>query len=128
MRILLDTHTFIWFIDGNPRLSRSARQLIEDLNTIRLISIASLWEMAIKIGIGKLFVSSDFSTIIPSQLHRNVIDLLDIDIAQFDALSHLPLHHRDPFDRMLVAQAMVERIPILSADAAFDADPVQRIW
>lgn len=128
MRILLDTHTFIWFIDADRRLSHAARSLIEDLDNELLISTASLWEMAIKIGLGKLAVSREFSTLIPAQLYLNVIAPLDIRVTHLSALSTLPLHHRDPFDRLLITQAMVERIPILSVDAAFDVYPIQRFW
>lgn len=125
MRVLLDTHTFIWFVDADRRLSQTARGLIEDLRNERLISMATLWEMAIKISLGTLALSGEFSTRIPTQLYRNVIDTLDIGITHLSALSALPLHHRDPFDRLLIAQAIVEGVPILSADALFDAYPIQ---
>lgn len=128
MRILLDTHTFLWFIEGNPRVSPLAVRLIEDSQNDRLLSYASLWEVAIKASTGKLPLHEPFETLIPSELHRDGIDIVDFTIEHLNRLIALPFHHRDPFDRMLVAQAMVEGAPILSADPIFDAYGVQRLW
>lgn len=128
MRVLLDTHTFLWFIEGKPLLSITARQIVEDIANERLLSIASIWEAAIKFGTGKLELSQPFDILIPSQLHGNVITLLDITVAHTMRITTLPFHHRDPFDRMLVAQAMAENLPIVSADTIFDAYGIARIW
>ncbi|MBW4479896.1 MAG: type II toxin-antitoxin system VapC family toxin [Tolypothrix brevis GSE-NOS-MK-07-07A] len=128
MRFLLDTHTFIWFFKGNTQLSNQIRVLIEDENNEKLISTASIWEMAIKQSIGKLSFHLQFEEFITQQLSLNDFNLLDIKIEHLTVVSTLPLHHRDPFDRLLIAQAMVEQIPILSADSAFDAYPIQRLW
>src|SRR5207249_7324232 len=114
MKLLLDTHSFLWFIDGNPRLSATARQSIEDLANERLVSIASLWEMAIKASIGRLTFAQPFATLMPDQLQRNSMQVLDITVAHTAHVTTLPFHHRDPFDRMLIAQALVEAIPIIS--------------
>lgn len=117
MRILLDTHTFLWFIDDSPRLSRVARALIEEGATEPLPSVVSLWEMAIKIGLRRLSVSDlPFETFISDQLHRNTVTLLDISLKHAARVAELPLAHRDPFDRMLIAQAITEQIPIVSRD------------
>jgi len=129
MRLLLDTHTFLWFIAGDPQLSTICRTLIEDLNNERLLSVASVWEMAIKVGLGKLPLAPPLEILIPNQLQRNAIDLLPIESRHVFRVPYLPLHHRDPFDRLLVAQSLVEQAPLLSADATFDAYAgIQRIW
>lgn len=126
MSLLLDTHAFLWFIDDNPRLSASAKSLIES-DAKALVSIASLWEIAIKISIGKLRLPQPIDPFIPQQLALNAIELLPINTAHLAVLSTLPLHHRDPFDRLLAAQAYVEQMPIVSADSRFDAYPINRL-
>lgn len=128
MRVLLDTHTFLWFIEGKPLLSNTARQVVEDIANERLLSIASVWEAAIKFGTGKLELSKPFADLIPDQLRINDIRLFGITIEQTAQLATLPFHHRDPFDRLLIAQAMTEDLPILSVDSAFDAYAVTRMW
>ncbi|MBD2004640.1 MULTISPECIES: type II toxin-antitoxin system VapC family toxin [Cyanophyceae] len=126
MRQLLDTHSFIWFVMGNPRISPRLRSLIEDNQN--LLSTASIWEMAIKHSSGKLSFGLPFRIFIEQQLSLNSIELLSINLDHIDVIAALPFHHRDPFDRLLIAQSMVERIPILSADSAFDAYPITRLW
>jgi PIN domain nuclease of toxin-antitoxin system len=128
MKLLLDTHAFLWFVMGSPNLSPSARALIEDGANVRLLSVASLWEMAIKLSIGKLTLSAPFDLLIPQQLGINGIALLGIEVGHAAAVSTLSFHHRDPFDRLLIAQSIVESIPIISIDAAFDSYPVKRLW
>ena len=126
MKYLLDTHALIWFIEGNNQLSAHARQLMEDESNELFISVASLWEMAIKISIGKLNLVQPFETLFPGQLEINNIQILDISVDHLREVSRLPFHHRDPFDRLMIAQAKVEGFPIISVDAAFDAYGVQR--
>lgn len=128
MRLLLDTHTFLWFITGNRKLSKHARFLIDDLNNQVLVSIASLWEIAIKSSIGKLKLLRPFDELIPEQLALNNIDILPIEFDHLTALTTLPLHHRDPFDRIIIAQAMTDGLFIISKDQAFDNYGVQLIW
>jgi PIN domain nuclease of toxin-antitoxin system len=128
MKLLLDTHTFLWFIIGSPNLSGQARALIEDAANEKFLSVASLWEMAIKLSIGKLTLSAPFDVLIPQQLSLNGFELLNIEIAHAAAVATLPHHHRDPFDRLLIAQASVEKMSIVSIDAAFDAYSVMRLW
>ena len=128
MRLLLDTHSFLWFISGSTNLSPTARTLIEDASNQPLLSAASLWEMAIKLSLGKLSLAQPFEVLIPQQMRLNGIKLLGIEIEHTAAVSKLPFHHRDPFDRLLIAQAMVEQMPIVSADTAFDTYPVKRLW
>jgi PIN domain nuclease of toxin-antitoxin system len=126
MQQLLDTHTFIWFIMGDPRISNSVKAQIE--NNDNFLSIASVWEMAIKHSIGKLNFNLSFAEFIEQQIVMNSIQLMPISIEDILIVSQLPLHHRDPFDRMLIAQAIVENIPVLSADKIFDTYPIQRLW
>lgn len=115
MKLLLDTHTFLWFIMGDPKLSEKARALIEDTRNERLLSTASLWEMAIKHSLGKLSLGQPFEVLIPQQLERNSIEILPITVAHLAVVVTLPFHHRDPFERLLIAQAAVERLSILSS-------------
>ena len=128
MKLLLDTHTFLWFIMGNANLSAAARAAIENLANEKYVSVASVWEIAIKVSVGKLSLSAPFSTLIPDQLSANGFELLNLDVAHAAALITLPFHHRDPFDRLLIAQAMVEQMQIVSIDSAFDAYPIIRMW
>jgi PIN domain nuclease of toxin-antitoxin system len=128
MRLLLDTHTFLWFIMGNPNLSAKARAAIESITNEKYVSVASVWEIAIKVSVGKLSLSAPFSSLIPEQLSANGFELLNLEVAHASALTSLPFHHRDPFDRLLIAQAMVEQMQIVSVDSAFDAYPISRLW
>ena len=108
MKLLLDTHAFMWFVEGDPKLHAYARGLIEDVGNRRLLSIGSLWEMAIKASLGKLEVRSRFTEILVTQVEANDIALLPVSPSHLDAIQTLPFHHRDPFDRLLIAQSMVE--------------------
>ena len=120
MKLLLDTHVFLWFIMGSPLLSGENRALIEDEKNRKFISVASLWEIAIKSSMGKLGLSAPFDQLIPQQLSLNGFELLQIEISHLAAVTTLPFHHRDPFDRLLIAQALAENMPIVSSDSAFD--------
>jgi PIN domain nuclease of toxin-antitoxin system len=128
MKLLLDTHTFLWFIAGDVRLSNKARTLIEDMDNVRLLSTASLWEIAIKTSIGKLDLGLPFGTLIPQQLDRNLIDLLDITVDHAALVATLPFHHKDPFDRMVIAQALAEELPMVSVDPILDTYGITRLW
>jgi PIN domain nuclease of toxin-antitoxin system len=128
MKVLLDTHTFFWFIGGDSKLSARALTVIADLDNERFMSVSSLWEIAIKTNIGKLTLQLPYEEFIPLQLLSNRIGILPIDFAHLIAVSKLPLHHRDPFDRLIIAQAMIENIALVSADSAFDAYDITRIW
>jgi PIN domain nuclease of toxin-antitoxin system len=129
VRLLLDTHTFLWFIMGDQRLSATARALIENVANERLLSVGSLWEIAIKVSLGKLVLNQPFETLFPAQLEDNAIGLLGITVEHSRVVAGLPFHqHRDPFDRLLVAQSQVEQAILVSADESFDAYAVQRTW
>ena len=128
VRYLLDTHTLLWFIAEDKQLSSSGQRLILDSSSEVFISIASLWEIAIKINIGKLALNKPFEQAFPDELDSHGIEILDITVDTFAQLTTLPLHHRDPFDRLIIAQAIVEGIPIISKDEAFDLYDVKREW
>ena len=126
MRQLLDPHTFLWFVMGNPRITEKLRAQIEDNENF--VSIVSIWEIAIKYGLGKLNLEVPFDDFIDRQIIQNGIQRLDIKLEHLKLVSALPLHHRDPFDRLLIAQAIIEDILIISADRVFSLYPVQRMW
>ena len=128
MKLLLDTHSFLWFIGGSSRLSRNARMLIEDVSNQSVLSLASIWEIAIKVSIGKLSLGQTFETFIPQQMSLNGIGLLEISFPHTAVVATLPFHHRDPFDRLLIAQAIVEQIPIVSCDTALGRYAITRLW
>jgi len=128
LRFLLDTHSLLWFLMGHPSLSERARLKIESLDYEIWVSVASLWEIAIKQSLGKLHLTRPFEKIFPAQLAANSIEVLSIRPEHLAVIAQLPFHHRDPFDRLLAAQALTEKIPILSADDALDAYGVERIW
>lgn len=128
MSYLLDTHTFLWFINDDPVLSATARALIEVPENIIYLSIASLWEMAIKVSLGKLEIPSPFTGFINTQLRENAINLLEITTEHIGIVMTLPFHHRDPFDRLIIAQAQSENLPIIGKDEAFDDYKVTRHW
>lgn len=128
MRLMLDSHALLWFAADDPRLSATARSFIRDPRNERLFSIASVWELAIKVSLGKLSIAEPFETFVPRQLSGNLTTLLPIELRHINRLLSIPLHHRDPFDRLLVAQALVEQVGVVSADPAFDAYGVTRYW
>ena len=128
MRLLLDTHAFLWWVDDAPALSRKARTAIADPGNDCLLSLASCWEMAIKLSLGKLRLPGAIERFVPEQLAANAIRQLTIDFRHAARVAALPFHHRDPFDRLLAAQALEERCPIVSADPIFRRYGVKRIW
>ena len=124
---LLDTHTLIWFIDGSDQLSQRARQEIETENANNFVSIASFWEIAIKVSLGKLELKTTFNQI-NNKLIENGFEVLPITFEDTLVISSLPLHHRDPFDRIIIAQAMTNNITIVSKDRQFSLYGVKVIW
>lgn len=127
MRVLLDTHTFLWAVADDPRLSTKARQAIADA-TETFLSLASCWELAIKVSSRKLTLPKPLERFIPEQLGLNPFQLLDIDLDDVARVATLPFHHRDPFDRLLVAQALSDELTIVSADPIFRKYGVKRVW
>jgi PIN domain nuclease of toxin-antitoxin system len=125
-RLLLDTHALIWFVSDDANLPLSTKEKIESADDV-FLSIVSLWEIAIKLNIGKLPLQGNFEDIEP-QLIAAGIAILPITFTDTVQFRHLPLHHRDPFDRILVAQAINNSLVLISRDAAFDDYDMQRIW
>lgn len=125
MRLLLDTHIFIWWNGNMSLLSPQARALCEDKENTLVLSLVSIWEMQIKSQLGKLTFNQPLSKVIESQQHANNLELLPITTEHIYTLGDLPDHHKDPFDRLLIAQANVEQIALVSADAIFHQYNVQ---
>jgi len=124
---LLDTHTFIWFVEGDTLLSAKARKAIEEKGVENFVSIASLWEIAIKISLGKLELKTPFSRIL-EEIVKNGFKLLPITFEDTLTLSNLPFHHRDPFDRIIISQCISRNIAALSKDRAFESYEITVIW
>ncbi len=128
MRLLLDTHTFLWWLDGDRRLSPSARRHIADERHVILISAVSAWEITTKARLGKLPGALDVASDVAGAAASQGFSALDISILHAQRAGRLPGDHRDPFDRMLIAQAHLEDVPIVSNETVFDAYGVNRIW
>ena len=128
MKLLLDTHAFLWFVGGDDALSSRGRLAIEDFENHKLVSMVSLWEIAIKNSIGKLDLEKPFEQLIPEQLQASGFEVLGMSIEHLTMLTQRPLHHRDPFDRLLVAQCLAENLTLLSGDEALDAYGIHRLW
>ncbi|MFH7245164.1 MAG: type II toxin-antitoxin system VapC family toxin [Spirulina sp.] len=126
MTLLLDTHAIIWFLDNDTQLPTSTRTQIETTPTV-FVSIASLWEIAIKANIGKLDLSAPFSTIEPNLTSLDITQL-PITFKALEIYLSLPLHHRDPFDRILIAQSINHNLSLVSQDSQMDAYTIHRIW
>ena len=128
MRFLIDTHVFLWFIAGDTRLSETVRKAIEDENNEVLLSIASVWEIAIKTSVGKLALMKPFAELIPEQIADNEIDVLPIHFEDLKIVASLPLHHRDPFDRILIAQGIRYGVAIATDDPSFAYYGIPLFW
>jgi PIN domain nuclease of toxin-antitoxin system len=128
MKLLLDTHALLWFIGNDPQLSAPARQGIENPEHEKFVSAASLWEIAVKLSLEKLKLPRPFAEVFPQQLEVNGFGLLPISCAQLSRLIELPFHHRDPFDRLLVAQAMADGMTIVTRDPEFSKYPSKTLW
>lgn len=126
--VLLDTHAFLWFIAGSENLSGRARKTIESEENDIVVSMASIWEMSIKVSIGKLVTHRPLRALVPAQLESNGFELLPIEVGHCLRVSELPMHHRDPFDRLLISQALADNMPLVSVDDVFDRYGVDRIW
>jgi PIN domain nuclease of toxin-antitoxin system len=128
MAALLDTNSFLWFITGDKKLSRNAQKFISNPDNDLFLSVVSLWEIAIKVSIGKLELLRPFNQLFPEQLDENSIDLLPIKLNHLFILLELPLHHRDPFDRLIISQGIKENLPVISGGKIFQQYPVEVIW
>ena len=127
MRYIIDTQVFIWYAVGDKQLSKSAIDIIES-DALCYVSIASIWEMTIKNSIGKLTFHVPFEALIKEQIELNKYEILPIELAHVFQISNLPFYHKDPFDRILIAQAVAEDIPIISIDSYFRNYPINVIW
>ena len=128
MRVLLDTHTFLWWAEDSPKLSDKARKVIQAPEHRCVVSLVCAWEIAVKVSIGKLKIPGPVSRFFPRELHTHDFEQLDIGLRAICRVESLPLHHRDPFDRLLIAQALEEKLPVVTADPVFRKYGVKRIW
>jgi PIN domain nuclease of toxin-antitoxin system len=128
MTVLLDTHAFLWMITQDKRLSKRAREILTSADYDLLISVASLWEMVLKSAAGKLRLQSDPAAFLSAMLAANQVRTLPISDSHVLWTAGLPELHRDPYDRLLVAQAQIERIPILTSDPLIRKYAVETIW
>ncbi len=128
MRALLDTHTFLWWITDDSRLSFRVREVIADGRSDLFFSAASGWEIAIKANLGKIEAPDDLERFVNEQLSRNAIQVLPIYLSHALHVYTLPDHHRDPFDRLLISQAVLEELTVLSADPQIAEYPVDLAW
>lgn len=128
MRLIIDTQVLIWWTNDVSNISPRVQDIIFDMDNELWLSLASIWEMQIKISLGKLDLSRPLPDIITTQSEENQIKILPIELSHIYTLEQLPLHHRDPFDRLIIAQSLAEKMPIASIDKAFDAYSIERIW
>jgi PIN domain nuclease of toxin-antitoxin system len=126
--LLLDTHTVLWFWWDNPRLSAPAKALICDSANRKLVSMATPWEVAIKVSRKKLDIGDPYRGFFDQHMIRTYFEWLHIAAKHLDVVAELPFHHNDPFDRLIAAQAQTEGVPVVSADAQFDSYGVTRLW
>lgn len=124
---LLDTHTLLWFIEGSNLLSQKAKQEIENENAFNFVSIASLWEIAIKVSLGKIELKTSFNQI-DNKLAENGFEIIPVTFEDTLIISGLPFHHRDPFDRIIIAQAITNKMIIISKDDQFSLYEAKVIW
>ena len=127
MRVLLDTHAFLWFVGADARLSSRARRTVADADDV-WVSLASCWEMAIKLSVGKLRLAVPIERFLQEQLATNRIQLLHIEMAHATRVATLEWHHRDPFDRLLAAQALTDDLTVVSSDRIFRKYGVKLAW
>jgi PIN domain nuclease of toxin-antitoxin system len=128
MRLLVDSHSLIWAVDDPTLLTPAAVLALQDPANELLLSAATIWEIAIKVGLGKLTLTIPYRQWMDQAIADLGLVVLPITVAYADGQASLPWHHRDPFDRLLIAQALVEGIPIVSADPQFDGYGVTRLW
>ena len=127
-RLLLDTHAFLWWVNDDPKLAPKAKRAIASIKNECYVSAASCWEMAIKASLGKLRFSKSAEPFISEQLAANGFILLPIELRHAASVEHMPFHHRDPFDRLIIAQAITEKLAIVTADTIFAKYGVSILW
>jgi PIN domain nuclease of toxin-antitoxin system len=128
VKLLLDTHAFLWWVEGTPGLGRRARAAVANPDNEVFFSIASCWELAIKLSLGKLRLTQRLDRFIPEQLTINGFSLLPVELRHVLGVAELPFHHRDPFDRLLAAQALEDQLAVVSSDRVLRRYGVTVIW
>ena len=128
MRVLVDTHVFLWWVEGHRALPATARAALADRENECLISMVSAWELAIKAGLGKLKLALPMKRYVVENVAANGFRMLDIQMAHVGRIETLDPHHGDPFDRLLIAQALEEKLAVVTADPVFRKYGVKRIW
>ncbi len=128
MRLLIDTHAFLWWVGDSRELSRRARAAIGGSRNECLVSIASGWEIAIKVSLGELRIEGSLDRFLPEQIAANGFRPLPIDLKHAARVAALPFHHREPFDRLLAAQALEEDLALVTADPVFAKYGIRRVW
>jgi len=128
VKLLLDTHTFLWWNEASPRLSKKALVLLSDPANTLLLSVVSAWELVLKTQTGKLRLPESLNVYVPTRMVHYAMHALPVSLAHALASESLPLHHRDPFDRLLIAQATIEGVPIVTADPEFRRYAIKVVW
>jgi PIN domain nuclease of toxin-antitoxin system len=128
LRVLLDTHALLWWLSGDPALTRTAARIIADTKNTVIVSAASVWEIAIKVRLGKLPTAANLMSDFGGQMEREGFDLLAISAEHAVRGGLLPGLHKDPFDRMLIAQSQAENMPVITSERVFDSYGVRRLW
>lgn len=128
MNILLDSHTLIWFSQNYSKLYSSEIKILEDRNNLLFLSLVSVWEIQIKVQLGKLNLDISLSEIVKDQTKINDVQILPLKLSHIWTLDTLPYYHKDPFDHLLISQAITENLIILGVDSVFDSYPVEKIW
>jgi PIN domain nuclease of toxin-antitoxin system len=128
MKYLLDTHTLLWITTDNPKLSKKAKSTYLNSQNEIFVSIASIWELSIKISLKKLDIKLPLKSFVDIHILGNNIKILELELNHIYKLEKLPFHHRDPFDRLIISQSIENKIPILSIDKMFDSYGIKRIW
>ena len=128
MKLLLDTHTFIWWDSEPERLTQKVLSMLQNPKNVLLVSMASLWEMQIKLQLGRLKLNTPLEELVRGQLEINMIDILDIKLEHILALGQTPSHHKDPFDRLIIAQAGIEEAIVVTKDKMFAEYAIKVVW
>ncbi len=128
MEYILDTHILLWIVDDNPKLSKNVKSIYLNPSNDMYISLASIWELVIKISLQKLIIDDSITNFITTHIKGNNITILDITLKHIIGLENLPYYHRDPFDRLIISQSILEKIPIIGNDKSFDKYPIKRVW
>lgn len=128
MKILIDTHAFLWWVADDPQLSLKAKEIISNPDNEIYFSVVSAWEITIKVGTGKLSLSEPPEIYIPSRIASNQFEILPVQMTHILRINSLPNSHKDPFDRLLIAQSLVEDLLLMTLDSAIIQYPVTTIW